>query len=230
MNFEVKFSESGQTLETEFDTTQPISGKDGESAYEIAINNGFEGTEQEWLDSLNGADGYSPVKGIDYFTQEDKNEMQQEATNAILPLVLQPTYENTDITMADKGLTYNRGIRAVKVVGSLLWIIDSGVYNIIDGFATTANHTVYQFNLPKEISNLLPNVNGVYGTTGTISYFPALAYENTTYTTFNCQSYLKRSAIGETEDTFQVVYTGLTAIKAGSGLCGFHLRMPILLV
>ena len=27
----------------------------GESAYEIAVRNGFEGTEQEWLESLKGA-------------------------------------------------------------------------------------------------------------------------------------------------------------------------------
>jgi hypothetical protein len=31
------------------------AGADGESAYEIAVNNGFVGTEQQWLDSL-GAD------------------------------------------------------------------------------------------------------------------------------------------------------------------------------
>ena len=29
-------------------------GKDGKSAYEIAVDNGFEGTEEEWLESLNG--------------------------------------------------------------------------------------------------------------------------------------------------------------------------------
>ena len=29
-------------------------GKDGKSAYEIAVSNGFEGTEQEWLESLKG--------------------------------------------------------------------------------------------------------------------------------------------------------------------------------
>lgn len=34
-------------------------GKDGLSAYEIAIKNGFEGSEEEWLDSLKGADGES---------------------------------------------------------------------------------------------------------------------------------------------------------------------------
>ncbi len=31
-------------------------GKPGKSAYEIAVENGFRGTEVEWLDSLNGAD------------------------------------------------------------------------------------------------------------------------------------------------------------------------------
>ena len=30
----------------------PINGDNGLSAYQIAVNNGFIGTEQEWLDSL----------------------------------------------------------------------------------------------------------------------------------------------------------------------------------
>ena len=37
-----------------------INGKDGLSAYEIALKNGFVGTESEWLDSLKGKDGNSP--------------------------------------------------------------------------------------------------------------------------------------------------------------------------
>src|SRR5690554_5557813 len=32
-------------------------GVDGKSAYEVAVENGFEGTEQEWLDSLKGPKG-----------------------------------------------------------------------------------------------------------------------------------------------------------------------------
>ncbi|MBQ8394677.1 MAG: hypothetical protein IJX49_03810, partial [Clostridia bacterium] len=31
--------------------------KDAESAYDIAVKNGFVGTEEEWLRSLHGADG-----------------------------------------------------------------------------------------------------------------------------------------------------------------------------
>ena len=38
-------------------------GADGKSAYEIALDNGFEGTEEEWLESLKGADGAQGVQG-----------------------------------------------------------------------------------------------------------------------------------------------------------------------
>lgn len=38
-------------------------GKDGKSAYEIAVEQGFEGTEQEWLDSLKGPQGPEGPQG-----------------------------------------------------------------------------------------------------------------------------------------------------------------------
>ena len=136
---------------------------------------------------------------------------------------------NDGISVIDTGLTYSRGVVEIRKIGSILWIIDSGVYNFTSSFAAAKNRTVLQFELPKALSNRLPNVNGVYGGTGTIGYFPALAYENVTYTTFNCQSYLKRSAIGTESDTYQLVYTGLSAVNGG-GLCGFHLKMPLILI
>ncbi len=61
-------------------TTNPLSyedwlksikgekGENGKSAYEIAVDNGFKGTVEEWLSSLigeNGADGKDGVNGID---------------------------------------------------------------------------------------------------------------------------------------------------------------------
>ena len=39
-------------------------GKDGKSAYEIAVENGFVGTEIEWLESLKGINGKDGVDGL----------------------------------------------------------------------------------------------------------------------------------------------------------------------
>lgn len=295
---------------------------DGKSAYELAQEEGFEGTQSEWLSSLvgapgkdgvngedgytpvkgvdyidgkDGADGYTPIKGVDYFDGADgisvlsvtqTTTSTEDGGNNVIAVKLDngsvfdfvvkngskgevgdkgeqgdsgvyigtepPEDEdviwidsgatakksknqasivsiNNGITVIDKGLTYSRGLVEVRRVGDILWIHDSGVYDFTADFATSKNRTVLQFDLPKKLSDRLPNVNGVYGTTGTIGYFPALAYENVSYTTFNCQSYIKRTAIGTDADTFQVVYTGLSAISGG-GLCGFHLKMPLILI
>lgn len=43
-------------------------GQDGKSAYEIAVENGFEGTEEEWLASLKGSDGQNGQDGEDGFS------------------------------------------------------------------------------------------------------------------------------------------------------------------
>lgn len=43
---------------------QAVYGKDGKSAYEIALDNGFKGTEEEWLESLCGEDGANGSSGV----------------------------------------------------------------------------------------------------------------------------------------------------------------------
>lgn len=43
-----------------------IRGKDGKSAYEIAVENGFYGSEQQWIDSLKGTTQFIPVFVDDY--------------------------------------------------------------------------------------------------------------------------------------------------------------------
>jgi len=60
-----------------------IAGKDGKSAYEVAKDIGFEGTEEEWLKSLKGTDGisYSMFSTIDW-------------DNPITLNVVQSTYNN----------------------------------------------------------------------------------------------------------------------------------------
>ena len=43
-----------------------LASLNGESSYDIAVKNGFDGTESEWLASLKGDVGSTPIKGVDY--------------------------------------------------------------------------------------------------------------------------------------------------------------------
>ena len=59
---------------------------DGKSAYQTAVDNGFEGTEEEWLTSLKGSkgdDGYTPIKGTDYWTDADKADIKSYVDDEI---------------------------------------------------------------------------------------------------------------------------------------------------
>lgn len=58
-------------------------GPEGKSAYQVAVDNGFEGTEEEWLESLKGEDGKTP--GWDDFSAEDKAAIIAEADAALQP-------------------------------------------------------------------------------------------------------------------------------------------------
>ena len=48
-------------------------GENGKSAYEIAVLNGFEGTESDWLESIKGAPGKDGADGI-YVTSMSVSE------------------------------------------------------------------------------------------------------------------------------------------------------------
>ena len=52
-----------------------VYGKDGKSAYEIALSNGFEGSEAEWVESLKGEQGERGLQG-DPFTYDDFTQEQ----------------------------------------------------------------------------------------------------------------------------------------------------------
>lgn len=56
-----------------------VYGKDGKSAYEIAVKNGFEGTEEEWLKSLKGADGTMTFEDL---TEEQIESLKGDTGNS----------------------------------------------------------------------------------------------------------------------------------------------------
>lgn len=100
-------------------------GEDGKNAYQIALDEGFEGSETEWLASLKGADGRNgidgingtngkdgtngingktPVKGVDYFTQA---EIQQIENNAAAKVDLSDYTKSADLSTVATSGSYN---------------------------------------------------------------------------------------------------------------------------
>lgn len=72
----------------------------GDSAYQVAVDNGFVGTEKEWLLSL------VPVKGKDYFTAADKLEIVGSTMQ-----VLQPKLDKKqDKLIAGKGIDIKENV------------------------------------------------------------------------------------------------------------------------
>jgi hypothetical protein len=62
---DVEFEQSDMLIGAEFGEFQVLGvpGKDGLSAYEVAVENGFLGSEKEWLESLKGDPGIQGPKG-----------------------------------------------------------------------------------------------------------------------------------------------------------------------
>ena len=64
------------------DGTNGTNGVDGDSAYQIAVNNGFVGTEQEWLTSLEGTDGINGSDGQSATIVVESTTTGEPGTNA----------------------------------------------------------------------------------------------------------------------------------------------------
>ena len=90
--------------------TSSGSGTAGKSAYEIAVDNGFVGTETEWLESLKGADGTNGATFTPYVSSSGELSWTNDAD------------KENPATVNIKGVKGDRG--------------DSGVTTPINGFFT----------------------------------------------------------------------------------------------
>ena len=72
-----------ETMEIETDT----HGVRGESAYDVAVRNGFTGTEEEWLASLKGEPGEPGPRGATGYIDIAGNGMAITVENGIIHFV-----------------------------------------------------------------------------------------------------------------------------------------------
>ena len=89
------------------------------SAYALAVKHGFKGTEEEWLDSLNG---YTPERGVDYWTDADQqrldNYIDQAQANAEATAGDRAAVEElADAFPAAAEAAVNAGLAAAKASG-----------------------------------------------------------------------------------------------------------------
>ncbi len=145
------------------------SGADGLSAYEIAVIYGFEGTEEEWLASLKGIDGYTPQKGVDYFDGIDgfSPSITENAENneSIYKLNI-TTKEGTITTPNLKGADGKGGIDGSDEVNTKVLIpwesTSNGTYAFIkegtkwtsnnQGKASSSATTTWTIDIPQSVA------------------------------------------------------------------------------
>lgn len=111
------------------------SGKDGDSAYEVAVRNGFEGTEAEWLESLIGAKGNSGV-------YVGSGDMPEDCNVQIDP-------DGEALTLDD--------LRSIVILDdvNLDELVISGTY-IVNGYGFTENGEYVNNNIPAIIKVQTP--------------------------------------------------------------------------
>ena len=83
-------------------------GKDGKSAYQIAVDNGFVGTEEEWLESLKGKDGTGTAVDLENYYNK------QEVDSKISEIELTPGPQGEKGEKGDKGEQGIQGIPGEK--------------------------------------------------------------------------------------------------------------------
>ena len=86
---------------------QGNTGRDGKTAFEVAVDNGFQGTEQEWLDSLKGEPG------------DDYDQQITDLTSEVTTLKAQ-------VDKLQKNITFNSTAPANPDVGNL-WIESTSI-------------------------------------------------------------------------------------------------------
>ena len=120
-------------------------GDNGASAYEVALENGFKGTEKEWLASLQGAqgkdgatgpkgdkgdkgdtgetgakgvDGKTPVKGTDYWTDADKTEIKNYVDKEVAKTNVFSSYNTFAKSIVDLQVNPNEPLNIKTYDGS----------------------------------------------------------------------------------------------------------------
>ena len=125
----------------------------GYSAYEVWLQEGHTGTELDYLASLKGEEGKTPVKGTDYWTEQDKKEIVGETAGAVTEEI-QPTLDEISgnvskaNTAAEEAVTIAKGANVSLSFGNYASMIS--VFNALgnDVYRVGQNIMIVTLNVP----------------------------------------------------------------------------------
>lgn len=117
-------------------------GKDGKSAFEIAVEHGFVGTETEWLESLRGADGKDGLPGKDGKNGVDGKDgitpdMSDYATKADIAELQEQIRQISGISYIS---VFESGSDALQKYGDSIYTYYNDGYRSLAGFAESYPH------------------------------------------------------------------------------------------
>lgn len=120
-----------------------VNGFDGKSAYIIAVEHGFTGTETEWLASLKGADGKDGADGqpgkdapeVDLSNYATKDELQKLEENAVY---LEELIKNS--VSVSYTVLFESGTDALTTYGENIYTYYNDDYRSLSGFAESYPH------------------------------------------------------------------------------------------
>lgn len=122
-----------------------MKGDTGDSAYELAVELGFEGTEQEWLASLQGTDGKNYGIVVDGSTDNVLELKAVEASGGGSDITVDPApTENSENAVSSGGTYTALAGKANADVEQIALANGSGLYNIaealtVPGYVSYAN-------------------------------------------------------------------------------------------
>ena len=105
---------------------QGIRGEQGKSAYEVAVDAGYTGTQAQWLQSLKGTNGTSiTVSSIQYVASSNGTSTPSSGWSTTIPTVNQGEYLWTKVTYSDNSVVYSKAYQGVDGAGGGITVNNS---------------------------------------------------------------------------------------------------------
>lgn len=136
------------------ENSEKLRGPQGKSAYQIAVEDGFVGSEEEWLESLKGQDGENGLDGVDAKISNVNATVDNTSENPQVNVELGGTLSNRIITFNFTGINGRNGQNGengkdgnpgrdgigIKDIKFKETIEEGNIYTI-----TLTNETTYEF-------------------------------------------------------------------------------------